>query len=388
MTINDFSGPREYRGTIPRDPKNPARFGQLIETVKDAFAAELYRFFEFKSEDVRAKLREFPAIEKFGVGAGSTSSSMETVMNLIMSYGDTPDKYPMIAITSASSRELVLGLGSTQVCSGQDPVSVVSTNSGPYILEDEWTLILQTWPQGLSADPVVSTLMFTTALFSNIANATVDEVASAINMQALYSNARVSSGGYLQIMAGGPCAPSDRNGIEIVGGTAECLSALGFIVGQQDLYTSHTAGSLSPVKRHGVAGKMTINLDVVSDDMNTRTQLADLVQDFFTFYSDRNFFQFQGRSYLETATDPPEWYQIIFDRSFSWSGEYNRPRQGGEQKSYLYSIRGSVPVTAVDFVNRPVNRSTATFIQSATVVRNDDLPDGDYPGISYVTVPR
>lgn len=384
MPQNDFSGPREYRGTVPRDPRNPPRFGQLIETVKDAFAAELYRFFEFKSDDIRAKLGEFPAIEKFGVGAGSTSSSMETVMNLIMSFGNTMDKYPMIAITSANAKELVLGLGGTFVCDGQSATRLVSGNEGPFNLQDGWTLKIRTWPLGLTGDPVETTIEFKDFMFPDIANATVQDVIQAWNAQALYTQARESGRGFLQVVTGGPAAQGVRNGIEIIGGTPDCLLALGYSVGQIDLYTEHKSGPTSPVQRYGVAGNMTINLDVISDDMNTRTQLADLVWDFFTFYADRQYYQFQGRSYLDDSVDPPEWYQIILDRKFSWSGEYNRARQGGEQKSYLYSIRGSIPIIAADFVDRPVNRGNATFVQSVNLIHKEELPTGDYFGVDFL----
>lgn len=383
MPQNDFSGPREFRGTEPRDPRNPPRFGQLIETVKDAFAAELYRFFEFKSDDIRAKLGEFPTIEKFGVGAGSTSTSMETVMNLIMSYGDSMDKYPMIAITSANARERVLGLGSTLVCDGQTAPRLTGSD-GPFNLQDGWTLRIRTWPLGLTEDPVESTFEFKSFMFPDIANATVQDVIQSINAQALYSQARENGNGFLQIVSGGPCAQGTKNGVEIIGGTPDCLLALGYAVGQIDRYTDHTSGAASPTQRFGVAADMTINLDVISDDMNTRTQLADLVFDFFTFYNDRNYYQFQGRSYLNDAIDPPEWYQIIFERKFSWSGEYNRARQGGEQKSYIYSIRGSVPLTAVDYIDRAVNRGDATFVQPVNIINTDELPTGDYFGVDYL----
>ena len=388
MPQNDFSGPREYRGTDPRDPRNPPRFGQLIETVKDAFAAELYRFFEFKSDDIRAKLGEFPAIEKFGVGAGSTSTSMETVMNLIMSYGNTMDKYPMIAITSANYKEHVLGLGGTFVCDGQQAVRLTAGAEGPFNLQDGWELKIRTWPLGLTGDPVETTILLKDILFSDITNATVQDLIQAYNAQALYTQARESADGFFQIVAGGPCAQGTKNGLEIIGGTPDCLLALGYSVGQIELYTNHVVGSTSPVQRYVVAGDMTINLDVISDDMNTRTQLADLVLDFFTFYADRQYFQFQGRSYLDDSIDPPEWYQIVLNRKFSWSGEYQRARQGGEQKSYLYSIRGSVPIFAADFIDRPVNRGTATFVQSSDIIhvdnQDDSLPTGDYFGVNYL----
>ena len=133
MAIDDFSGPRVHRATEPFDPADPPKFGQLVETAKDAIASELKRFFDLRSTDIRAKLGQFPTIEKFAhSSSGSTvQQSLETVMNLIISFGDTPDKYPMIAITSASSKEKVLGIGDVQANSGQRDPYVTAENAGP-----------------------------------------------------------------------------------------------------------------------------------------------------------------------------------------------------------------------------------------------------------------
>ncbi len=96
-----------YKGSEPFDPTDPPRFGQLVETAKYAIAAELTRFFSMESTNIREKLHDFPAIQKFAhMGGSSSQKSMETVVNQIMSFGDTPDKFPMIAITSAQVREL------------------------------------------------------------------------------------------------------------------------------------------------------------------------------------------------------------------------------------------------------------------------------------------
>jgi len=386
MAIDDFSEPRSYRSTEPFDPDDVPRFGQLIETAKDAIASELKRFFDYKSEDIRAKIGEFPTIEKFAHSSqGSTiQQSMETVMNLIISFGDTPDKYPMIAITSASSKEKVLGLGDVQTNSGQRDSYITAENKGPFVLEHGWTLKIRTWPLGTTEDPVESTILFNDILFPDITNSTVDDVIKAINAQMLYSRARKNGDGFLQVVAGGPAASGTRNGVEVIGGTRECLLALGYKEGQVDLYTDHTEGIQSPIKRYAISADVVVNVDVISDDLNTRGALADLVQDFFTFYMAENFFQMFGRSYENPDLDPPEFFQIILERRFAWAGEYNVPRQGGEQKFYIHSVRGSVPLIIVDFINRPLNRGEATFIFSENIQPTEDLPQGDYFGTNYL----
>ncbi|RLI87330.1 MAG: hypothetical protein DRP01_02155 [Archaeoglobales archaeon] len=389
MAQDDFSKERTYRTTEPFDPEDPPRFGQLIETAKDAIASEIRRFLSYQPDDIRAKIGEFPTIEKFAHGGvGSTSQSMETVMNLIQSYGDTPDKFPMIAITSASMREKPLGLGDVFVVDGQRAPGLVASNEGPYDLTDGWELRIKTWPLGTESDPVESTIVLADIFFSDMSKATPQEVIQAVNAQMLYSHAAEFGGGSFKISAGGPAAHGTRNGIEVIGGTPDCLLALGFSVGEIDLYTSHIIGNASPVKRYGVAADMTINIDVVSDSLNTRTALADLVYDFFAFYMARNFFQILGRSYQNHDQNPPEWYHLILERKFAWAGEYATPRQGGDQQAQVYSIRGSVPLIAADYIDREVKRGAATFIVSTDVIMTDDhtLPTGDYFGSNYLKI--
>jgi hypothetical protein len=373
--VDNFSGPRAYRPTEPYDPSDPPKFGQLIETTKDGIASELRRFFDYQSEDMRAKLGELPTIEKFAHGgAGSTQQSMETVVNLIMSHADAPDRFPMVAITSASVREKRLGLGGNLASSGQYPPAVTGTEMGPFDLTPEWTVQLETDPHGTGV-LVTSTILFAEILFSDIHNASAQDVADAINMQALFFHAVVVGGGFIRLVTGGPAAPGVPNSIEITGGTPACLAALGFEVGQSDVYTNPTN---PPKKRYEVAADMTINIDVVADSINVRGELADLVFDFFAVYLERQYFQMFGRSYFDRDLDPPEWFQLILQGQFAWSGEYAQPRAGGDQREQIYSIRGSVPLIAVDFVNRDVQRGSQTWLQPEDAQQTEELPGGDY----------
>ena len=391
MGINTFTGDRAYRSTEPFDANDPPRFGQLIETTKDAIASELSHFFSYASQDMRAKIKEVPTIEKFAHGGvGSTLKSMETVVDLIMSYGDTPDKFPMIAITSANVREKVLGIGTNQVNMGQAAARILTTRPAPYNIPPGSTLQVRTWPKGLSADPVDTTILFSEILFPDMTQITEADLVKAINAQVLYSTAILGGGGLVAITSGGPAATSDNNGVSVVGGSPEVLDQLGLAVCEGDTTQEHTSGVQSPYKRYAVAGDMTINLDVISDDLNTRTALADLVYDFFTFYLSDRMYQLQGRSYLDPSQDPPEWFQLVFERKFTWSGEYSTPRQGGEQEAHVYSVRGSVPLMAFDYINRYLNRGDATYMRTADcedesgVQGTEELPPGDYPGSNYL----
>jgi hypothetical protein len=272
---------------------------------------------------------------------------------------------------------------------GQAPAKVVTKKKGPYSFQNGSTLDIRTWPSGLDADPIDTTIMFSDILFPDMSNITDADLVKAINAQVLYSTAILGGGGLVAIKSGGPAAPSDNNGVAVTGGSPDVLYALGWEVCESDETTSHTQGQGSPYKRYAISSDMTINLDVVSDDLNTRTALADLVFDFFTFYLSDRMYQLQGRSYLEDGIDPPEWFQLVFERKFSWSGEYSTPRPGGEQESHVYSVRGSVPLIAVDYINRELGRGDATFMRPADcsdtsgVQGAEDLPPGDYPGENY-----
>jgi hypothetical protein len=273
----------------PFDTNDPPRFSQLNETAKDAFAWELENFFSYKTTDATSKILEVPNIQKFALGADSNEDSLETVVNMIMAYGDTPDRLPMVSITSTSTRERKMNLGANFVTAVQYPPSIVGTELGPFDFstgiatgDSYLTLEITTWPNGRVEDATVSTLAFSDLIFSDWSNVTMDELVEAINKsQALYYTLSKTSTGYLRISTGGPCAISSPNYIEITGGDTILLNRLGFTLGASDTYLNT---SNPPKNRYSLAADMTINIDVVADSINTRTELSDLVLNYFTFY--------------------------------------------------------------------------------------------------------
>jgi hypothetical protein len=286
----------------------------------------------------------------------------------------------MVVLTSASVREKRMGLGGNLASSGQYSPSVTGTQTGNFDLQPGWYIDLETDPYGTGVMET-SRILFEEVIFGDIHAASAADVAAAINMQALFYQATATSSGFLRVVAGGPIAQGVPNSIEIIGGTPECLAALGLTVGQSDVYTN-TANP--PKQRYEVAADVTLNIDVVADSLNTRTELADLVFDFFCFYLERQYFQIMGRSYQNQDLDPPEWFQLILEGKFSWSGEYAQPRAGGDQREQIYSIRGSVPLIAVDFINRDVQRGNLTWVQGSDIEQTEELPPGDYYNVHRV----
>lgn len=371
---------RKFVPTQPFDRGDLPRFGQLIETVKDVFVKELTEFFDIYSASDRVEKRvEIKNIQKYSLSA--SANDLETAVNIITSYADTPDKFPLIAITSVSNRERKMNLGSNFVSHVQYPASVCGTKVGPFSLSDGDTIEITTRPLGTAASAVVSTITFSSEIFSDLTNLTIDEIIYVLNQcQALYYTASKTSEGYLRLETGGRCAKPWPNYIEVTGGDTAALAAFGLTLGDSDDYTST---SNPPKNRYGISGDITVNLDIYTDSINTRTELADLVFSFFAFYMEKRKFQFLGRSYQDRELTPPEWWHIVLQNQFSWSGESQEFRQGQEAYDMIYAMRGTVNVVAFDYVDRELVTSPV-FLESSNVSASTTMPDGDYGGRNYL----
>ena len=391
---------RIYVATSPYDTNDPPRFGQLVETAKAAFLVELNQYFSYKTEDASDKIIEVPNIEKYALGASTGESSLQTVVNTILSYSDTPDKFPMIAITSANVKQRSMNIGSNIVAAVQYPPSVVGTKAGPFNLnhgsDDPWSIEITTWPGGTEASEMVSTLAIPSVYFSDPTSITASQLCTYINRsQALYSTWGIVSGDYIRISAGGAASANTlAKYVEITGGDTELLTALGFTVGDSDTYLSTTNVSK---RRYYSAADMVVNIDVVTDSLTTRTELSDIVYSFFSYYMEKRRFQFFGRSYFDREIDPSEWFHVILKNQFSWSSEVTKSRQGGEQYDQVYAIRGSIPIFIEDFIDKDM--TAPAFVDDAPRVispgysapdaeapesSDTDLPDGDYfNGLNY-----
>jgi len=370
--------------TAPLDNTDKPRFGQLSETAKDSFQVELTNFLTYSISEGTTIFREIPNIEKFMIYSDASAPSLETTVRLIQSYGDTPDRFPMIAITSASVKQRNLGLGSNFVDHVQYPPSVEGSESGPFVITEDESFEVTTWPLGYAGDDdeyvSTTTLEMTSHFISDFSAVTVEEVVSAINKQALVLKAYVTSTGKLGLQTGGVAAKATPNYIEISDGDTNLLAALGFTIGDSQSYTDTDN---PPKNRYYVAADMVVNIDVVSDDLNTRQELADLVFDFFTYKMEARRFQFLGRSYQNKTQDPEEWFHIILQNEFNWSAEYVKPRQGGEQYDQIYAVRGSVPITITDYIDKRMT-AVPVFLDEATIEPSDTMPSGDHGGRNWI----
>ena len=381
---------RKYVSTPPYSSDDPPRFGQLVETAKSAFLVELNQYFSYKTSDASEKITSVPNIEKYALGASTGENSLQTVVNTILAYADTPDKFPMVSITSANVKQRTMGIGSNIVSVVQYAPSVVGTKYENFNLDhgsdDPWYIEFTTWPGGTEDSALSSTIAFPSGAFSDATSVTAAEVCNYINMsQALYSTWSYTSDGAIRIMSGGVASANTLSKyIEITGGTSSLLTAFGFTVGDSDTYLSTTN---VPRRRYISSADMVINLDVITDSLTTRTELSDLVYSFFSYYMEKRRFQFFGRSYFERGLDPEEWFHIILKNQFAWSTEITKPRQGGEQYDQIYAIRGSIPIFVEDFIDKSV--TAPAFLDNASRTINSEYGGSDpgYPGSSSVTSP-
>jgi len=347
--------------TVPDDLTDPVRFGQPMETTKDVFIIEFRKFFN-RSNQTASMLEELPTIRKFDISFNPTESSQETAVNLIQKYPDITEHLPLIAVLGATGRNypMSMGLGGSFVDRVMDPPTIISTNAEPYALIDGQTIIYKT----TSFKGVInqSTIILRASRFANIAQATAEEVIEEVNFQALYASGAASNG-KVALSYGGPSTSGVKGNIEIVGGTA--LTALGFTVGQKAEYKNFTS-----YNRYIQSTSVDVALEVVSEDHNIRTELTDLLWNFFTYQMNDRSYMFLGRSTFDTNIKN-ETYQIVLKPDPSMSGEQEIPRPGDESDK-LYVNRVNVSVTTMQFIDKAVLKPGTTTPMYLGIVEPDD----------------
>lgn len=360
MIIDDLN--KRPLPTTPDDQSDPVRFGQPVETAKDVFTIELRRFFD-RANQSSSKIEELPTVRKFDVSFTPGESSLETAVNLIQKLPNINEHLPLVAIVGATGRNLPMGIGGTFVSNVIYPPSVVSANAEPYVLVGGSTLIYTTTPKGDESRQ--STITFRASRFTNIATATAQEVADEINGQALYATARVESGKVV-LSYGGPFEDDVRGDIEIVGGTA--ASIIGFTPTQAASYRN-----MIPYHRYVQSTALDMALEVVAEDYNIRTELTDLVWNFFTVQMDDRDYMFLGRSAFDTNIQN-ESYQLVLKPEMTLSGEQEVPRPGDERDK-LYVNRINISLTSFQYVDRAVvipNSTTPLYMPMP--VQDETIP--------------
>lgn len=133
------------------------------------------------------------------------------------------------------------------------------------------------------------------------------------------------------------------------GRTVEDQTATWFI-GQRD---TNRNTARPPMHRYGQSADLTLQVDVITDDENSRGELVDLVFSFFTFFLEQKYFTFVGRTGFQGETATGETYQVILNPPVASVGEAEFPRSGdGSGKVYVNSF--SINATTSMYVDREV----------------------------------
>lgn len=392
--------------TVALKTSDDFKFGQLVETAKDAMVRELRLYFSGLGSSA-ARLAEVLTVDKYLISQQSTDPT-ENMLTLIRQQPDILQKLPLISVTGASGRKRHMGIGGAFVAHTQYPARVRAANASPYNLSAVLgspapTITYTTRPDGVN--DVVSTIVFASQFFPTPAAVTAQQIANAINFQALYATARAvtaSNGSvYLELVAGGPIriTTPDRypqqvtygttvdevtpNNIEITAGTAALLTALGLTVGQQD---DTAVASHPPCNRYALSGDLSLGLDVGATSDNERTEVTDLLIHFLGLYLDDRGYTFYGEHVFTepiTGLTTERFFQIILG-DWTMTGEADIPRPDGEREDKVYVNRFTLPVTIIDYIDRTIPSNLIP--PTAQLVEGSVSPPENITGVVILTV--
>lgn len=146
-----------------------------------------------------------------------------------------------------------------------------------------------------------------------------------------------------------------------------------FTLRSQDHFLNYT-----PKNRYIQGAQRTIQLLVLTDDDNTRTELFDLIWTWATFTLEEKYFTFHGRSGFEGQTVQNETFQICIVPPVTDGGLSEVPRPGdGTGKIHIGTI--SLNLILTRYIDRDVffpGTDTPFIVQPGTLVFNDTLPLG------------
>lgn len=345
---------------------DPFRPLQLIETVKDAFQIEIKKFFQLAEVEGRVR-EEIPTIEKFRT-AECTENVLQQQVNIIRQLPDISQNLPIIAVTTAIGKTRMLGIGTQYLGLVQDPPRVKTTIKGPYAFMSPAQLTIKT-----NLGP--TTISMTSAYIDNLTIATTEEIVSAINNQTERLEAKIDDDGQILILAKADnvtsleIVPSVRSALDpsntqggipsdsyLVSSDGLPISGIGHtqpsvdaapilgLVGQSDDISNPAR---PPKHRYYISKELTVNLDIGANSDNGRTEIMDLLSYFFELRLEERDFHFSGD--VKNAS----YFQIILRNEMTITGESEIPRSEGDAFDKIYVNRISVPVTIIDYIDRP-----------------------------------
>lgn len=385
-TPEDFTK-RQNIPTVP-DAVEISRVGRVSETVKDVLVWELRNYFNTTRT---ARADATPSVEKFSAylpGNTREQDPYETAVRILRMWPDITQDMPFIGIGTHTIKNNKMALSGKFVDSIKPRPSLIAGTGtfGPPGVITPIAASPASWPDGNQPSPppdshnptglpiyglvAGDTLQITTIIdgVTNVSNfifpqdllgvapQTPRMIADIINIQALYCRASVvfiNSLPTLIITVGGPLG----NGINYsIQRTAASANFDAFV-------NLPTTAAIAPsdafpaVNRYMISYNMDVALTVMTEDENTRTELTDIIMDYFSFVMDDRGFTYYGRSFFGNQSD--ESYQIIIkDNDIVVADEEEVPRQDDPTRK-IYMNTCTVPVTAIQYIDRTVAMGVA-----------------------------
>jgi hypothetical protein len=377
--------------TIPDQPQNlPSRRGRVTEVVKEMFVWELRHYLD--SVNSPDDLLPVPTIMKFASDLPNPLQEfdpLETVLRIVRAYPDIMERLPYVGVIASVGKNIRLAAGgkyvgavlsSPQLIAGTGPfpppinppiykppnpdLTAFNDNEVPGVPGD-WPA--PTGPDTLGLQPddwveittvvdgviQVERFVFNDTLVG-ISPQSPRIIADAINFNALYCHADVVLIDGVPTFIIEPGGPLGKQGsfFEIFRSDA----SPGFDANINLPLTKLIAPSNAyPMKNRYINSlEMTIGLIIGTDGDTIRTEITDLIQNFFSFVMNTRQFTFWGRSFY--GNTPDEFYQItIKDNQINVIGEQEIQRPDDPIRK-IYVNRVDIPILVFQYIDRPIQQ--------------------------------
>ena len=233
-------------------------FGRLSDFVRSAALARVTAYFQ--SPHVRSIIAETPNIEKYEISDQPEDQRFVSSVHIQRYFANLFEKLPLIAITTVSSSRFQMNIGKPLINDGYVG-SLVGSVPEPFDLDDGDYIDLE-------IGGIPYSVWFSADMFTDIDVVTIQELHDLFLQLLPFVSAYDGGSGVIAL--------SDvyNRPIIVVDGTA--VSKLGLTVGQGT--ASKRSQSL------GISERMSLSIDVVTQDRNQRTELADVLSTLFGFY--------------------------------------------------------------------------------------------------------
>lgn len=384
----------------PTKPDNTTRLtsrvGRISEIVKSMVVWELRNYFNHNSGSDIALV---PFIEKFATDLQAKDRDLdplETVVRIVRSHPDITEKLPYVGVSVSGGQNDKMAFSGKFVDKVMQRPRLTDTRT-EYTPGAAWTIpadpndFLDGNQPGIPVDPnsrgapaniylddgdyvditttfdgveYESRFVFTRKLLGR-APQTARTVADIINLQALYCRADVVYVNDVPRLVLEPGGPLGRGKYTSIQKTGESLNFASYITWTGDK-KSAPSNEFPAANRYANTWDMTVSLVIGTEGENIRTELADLLMDYFTFVLADRQFTLWGRSF--TSNIPDEQYQIlIIDKGVGLTGEQEVPRPDDPSKK-VYINRLNIPVKVIQYIDRAVQ-------MGAVAENSEDLPD-------------